>query len=534
MSLLVGQIALDRLNLPLQDWPSSNASRPFASLVAGIKAVSRISLDRLDIRDVRLINADAPLALVSRLTAQGFARGRMEALTIDRFAINAPAPTSVELATVAVSGFDVNALARVLDKQTYVPRPPERRWNAIAGSIGFASFTRTRPEETLKLGASIITGLQVRTFATDIVEALDAALSPMPAASGAAPLPSDAERYRQLGTELTDILRIDSVAMADLDYRATAGPLRSITCGSLTLTGLGFRALEAAAAMRCALAQPNNVLLGLAELSLRDLSLDRVMAPPVGSEPDLLPRLGEVVLRDGVVSAGGQDARLSMATVGLGAPVRGIPTQINAALDGLTVPNAMIADPGLRDALAGLGIASLKADLAVRAAWRETQDDFEIETVSLGLHDLGRLAISATLSQIPRSTFEKPDTAAATLTQAGVRRVKITYEDSSLAGRILAQVATANKQAPEEMRKVLTRTLPNLLAVIPDATARGKLTFALVGFVNAPSTLEISSAISTPVPLASLLGTARTAPKELPGLLKINAISGKRRVSNGD
>lgn len=532
ITLAVAQVQLERLGLPTQDWPTGNVQRPFASLVSGVKALSRVSLQRFGISDARLVPAKgdgAALAQVAALKAEGFARGRLETLAVDRVAVTGEAPTRFEMTQFAADGIDLAAFARVFDKQTYVPRPPERLWTALASKIGFQGLTRVSPTEAVKIGVTSVDGLQIRTFKSDIVEMLDTALS-LPGAQ-----PPDPEKSRAVAAELSDILRVDRASAADVSVETPAGQVRKASCGGLAVSGMELRGVDSAAASHCQVTPAAGATVGFAELTLRDLSLDRMLPMPgvAAADLDLVPRLGQLRLRDGAATIDGQTARVASIDVDLGAQVRGIPTAVDAKVAGLTVPQGLITHPGLRGSVAALGLDALKADIALRGAWRETLNDLEIEDVSVGLTDVGRLGIAATLSQIPRATFETPEAAAATLAQAGLRRIRITYDDASLADKMLAQIAVANKQPPEEMRKLLTRALPNLLAVIPDATARGKLVFALVSFINVPGTLEITSAISEPVPLAVVLEKARVAPKELPGLLKINAVARSKPAPRG-
>lgn len=532
LTLAVAQVQLERLGLPTQDWPTGDVRRPFASLVGGVKALSRVSLQRLGISDARLHPANGDGTVLAQLTvlrAEGFARGRLETLAVDRVAVNGEAPARFDMEQFAAAEIDLAAFARVFDKQTYVPRPPERLWTALAAKIGFQGLSRIGATEAVKIGVTSVDGLQMRTFKTDIVEMLDAALN-LPGAQR-----QDPEQSRVVAGELSDILRVDRASAADVSVETPAGPLRKLTCGGLAVSGLELRGVDSAAASHCQVTPATGATVGFAELTLRDLSIDRMLPMPgvAAADLDLVPRLGQFRLRDGAAVIDGQTISVAAVDVDLGAQVRGIPTAVDAKVTGLTVPQGLIGNPGLRSSVATLGLDALKADIALRGAWRETLDDLEIEDLSVGLADVGRLGVAATLSQIPRATFAAPGAAAGTLAQAGLRRIRVTYDDASLANKVLAQIALANKQPPEEMRKVLTRALPNLLTVIPDATARGKLVFALVSFINVPGTLEITSAITEPVPLAVVLEKARIAPKELPGLLKINAVARSKPVPGG-
>jgi hypothetical protein len=71
-----------------------------------------------------------------------------------------------------------------------------------------------------------------------------------------------------------------------------------------------------------------------------------------------------------------------------------------------------------------------------------------------------------------------------------------------------------------------------ILGAIPQPAVRNDFIFALVGFLNAPQSLEIVSTTPTPVPVAALAAALNSAPATIPGLLGLTAKS-IRKPANG-
>lgn len=519
-SLAIDSVVLQSLNLPTQGWPEANAEKPIASFVAGLKAVARVGVASAELANLRIqaTNAPAPILAIDQASARGIAGGRIEAFSLGALATLGQ-QTSID--SIASRNVDLTVLQRVFDSATYQPVPPDRVWAPLVSDFKLSRLQQRFNGGTLRVADATISDLQMRTFGSNVPQALEA-VSRNPTVA----LTPNAEG-RAVAAELTNMLLLGSLSVNALAVDMPAAPVRNVTCDAVTLSQVTLRAVKEAAARTCALAAAPQTVMRVAGVVVRDLSADRLIESSLSGPQDFAPTLGQLQLTDAVLTQGAATVALGKLNLSMDAAVRGIPTRIDFALERLDVPTASIADPNARAALTAMEIETATLGLNVKASWRETARELEIEQVSLGIEQLGRLSATATITEVPRSVFEAPDTVGKVVAGAGLRRFRVLYEDNSLAQRALTQVATANKQSAEDLRKALSRAVPNILAQIPDATARGKLTFALLSFINAPGSLELSSGINEPVPLATLQETARTAIPALPGLLKLNAVATK-------
>jgi hypothetical protein len=525
-ALALAALRLEGLDLPLQGWPSFDAAKPTASLVAAMKALGRVALARGEAGALTLTppGAPAPILALTSLTVRDIGRGRIEEFGLGRFTV-----PGFDLDGASLKAFDLAAVQRVLDTATYRPIPPERLWMPVAGSVALGALRQTGPGQVVQLAGATLTGLQIRTFASDVPAALDAN------AGNPAYFAANAQTGRAIGAELTDALLVDGLTLKGLSVAPAAPPVRRVGCDDISLTALTLRAVQTATARGCAVDAANDVALRVAELTLRDLSADRIVTAAVAdpASVDFAPTLGQLSLGGVALTQAGATVNLARLNLGMANPVRGIPTRLDLAVEKLDTPLGTVSDPNLRAALTSLGMQTVSVDIAAKLGWRETARELDVEQASITLAQYGRLSASATFTDVPRTAFENPATARDVAAASSLRRFKLTYDDNSLATRLLTLFAAANKQTPDDLRKAISRVVPNILASVPDTVARGKLTFALLSFINAPGALELSSGIVEPVPVAKLVDTARTGLPNLPGLLKLNATTGKSALDKG-
>lgn len=529
-AISLAEIKLDGLDLPTSDWPAFSPTRPIASLALALKAIGRVTLQRGESRDLRVTPTApgaTPVLALERILVSGIAGGRMTALQLGRIAAQGAGTDATTMESVMAAAIDIGAIARVFDASSYLPGAPERDWRSLLDDVAVTGFQRRLGEETTRFDRVAISGLKLRPFRSDVTAALDAS------AADPAYFSKNPDKARETGIAIADSVQLGTARIDGFALALPGGPMSRVACASIRASGVTPLRLSEAVAEACTFAGAAGQTVSVGEFALSDLSGERGLTA-VKNDPataELLPSLGAARLRDVVVRQGEAEVKVDLVNLALGAHVRGIPTRVAASVENLSVPLAAIPDPNVRAVMTQWGRNPAQFNLGVSAAWREATNEVEVDGLSLDLVHLGRFGASGVVTQIPRAAFEQPETALAQLNQAGVRRLKLTYDDASLADRVLGLAATANKQTPDDLRKALARVVPNILAQVPDTTIRGRLTFALLGFLNAPGSLEISSTVTDPVPLAKLMETVRTALPTLPVLLKLDARSSRPQPS---
>lgn len=529
-AISLAEIKLDGLDLPTSDWPAFSPTKPIASLASALKAIGRVTLQRGDSRDLRVTSTASgatPVLTLERILVSGIAGGRMTALQLGRIAAQGAGTDATTMEGATAASVDIGAIARLFDAASYLPGAPERDWRSLVDDVAVTGFQRRLGEETTRFDRVAISGLKLRPFRSDVTAALDAS------AMDPAYFSKNPDKARETGIAIADSVQLATARIDGFALAIPGGPMARVACASIRASGVTPLRLSEGVAEACTLSGAAGQTVSVGEFALTDLSGERGLTA-IKSDPatdELLPSLGAARLRNVVVQQGGAEVKVDLVNVALGAHVRGIPTRVAASVENLSVPLAAIPDPNVRAVIAQWGRDPVQFNFGVSATWREATNEVEVDGLSLDLMHLGRLGASGVVTQIPRAAFEQPETALAQLNQAGVRRLKLTYDDASLADRVLGLVATANKQNPDDLRKALARVVPSILAQVPDATIRGRLTFALLGFLNAPGTLEISSTVTAPVPLAKLMETVRTALPTLPVLLKLDARSSRPQPS---
>jgi hypothetical protein len=524
----LSSIKLEGFDLPTRDWPAAAAATPTASLVALFRAFGRVSLQHGAAADFKLTPPGLGVIAmaVDRLEVDGISQGRLDRASASRVQVNTGPDSGFDLSDVVAESVDTASLARVFDTATYRPVPPETLWTQVIARVALGAATQTSPTGAIKLSGASVEGLHIRPFRSDVPAKMDS-MAQVPT-----DLQNNSAEARALFSELTDILRLDRLSLNALSLRNSAAPFREVSCGSIAVDGASLRAIEAATASQCALDLRDGPAFDVAEVSLKGLSGERLIAS-LSIDPttaDVAPTLDHIKL-SGLVAKNAPHIRLGEVSLDMAAPIRGVPTRGSLSVSQFEMPAAEMGNPLLRGALQDLSLQVLAADISARFAWHDAAEDLDIEEIALKVAQVGRLSLSATIGAVPRKVFGDSATANSTIETATLRRIRLGFDNDTLAERVLAKLAEANKTSQEEMRKGLSRALPNILAGIPDATSRARLTFALLSFLNAPGFIEISSTILQPVPLSKVAETLRTVPASVPGLLKLDATAGKTRLA---
>jgi hypothetical protein len=226
----------------------------------------------------------------------------------------------------------------------------------------------------------------------------------------------------------------------------------------------------------------------------------------------LIPKLGTVSLAglsieapdEKVKNAAGKPETLKLGLKGLnfgfGPQLSGIPTGINVAVDGLSMPlYAREQRDGLKD-LADMGYKALDVSMAFDSAWNEATSEFSIGKLSVSGVDMGSVTLSGLLGNITKDVFTT-DAALAqvALLGASAKRLDVTVQDNGLFGRVLAREARAKRKSVDDLRREYgTVAAIGLPAILGPSEGAKAIAAAVSRFVAKPGTLSISAAARTP------------------------------------
>lgn len=263
-----------------------------------------------------------------------------------------------------------------------------------------------------------------------------------------------------------------------------------------------------------------------------DVAAAEVPVPELSTRQalDIVPTLGGIeiagltVTRTGEPSVGLASFRALFSNF-----VAPIPTNVAIDLAGLHVPAALVEDPDVRDTLARFGAMALDVDARLALTWDEGSGDYALDPFEVAVGHVGRYTSRVKLGNVPRSVFENPETAQAALPE-------ITFEGSSSAlsdapglTDYIASLAREAGVSPHDLIEGFAEQARDSLASQAGDVFANKAADAVRGFLSDPGgSIVVTAAPTTPVPLATLLGSAVMSPGAIVSLLNVTISVGRR------
>ncbi|MGO9740154.1 MAG: hypothetical protein ACLPN5_01265, partial [Roseiarcus sp.] len=514
--LALGDVSVPKLSLKLQD-----PQHPFGSILALLKDGFQTSWDSLSITGVKVPLGDSPNSMISvdGIAAANVRDGVLGKLELSGIALAAEsASTQMSFGRLTFANLALKSLTDALSAgPTGAPKPD---WIALVDSITLGSFDLRAPGRHIELPQAKITGVRVHPFPFDVAGYFDrAAVDPQFLAQH----PDDRRKFAE---SLLQAVKVDQVSVQSFSIDDAQSPAtQQLTCQDAEIGELD--PLNAGSAVLTDIHGRNGAL---------GLTIDRVDASDMRLLEVEPAKSGEIAPPRALYVGGGSLEGVQLGKSGAFIKLENfrfhsadhigiVPTALDGAVVGLTIPVEVIANPGMRGLLSGLGLPSLAIDADFRASWNEAEERITVSRASVAVQNIGQLEVEGSVSGVPKATLEHPETLASNLSSAAIERIRLLFEDKGFVARLLNAYAVANKSTPEQMRRALTANMPVILGAIPQPEVRNDLIFALVGFLNAPQTLEIVSTAPTPVPVAALAAAFSKAPATIPGLLGLTAKS---------
>lgn len=249
-----------------------------------------------------------------------------------------------------------------------------------------------------------------------------------------------------------------------------------------------------------------------------------VAAPPADGQPGR-GKFDSVTVSDIAVSETGKPP-VTIGSVGMEATdyVGDYPHAFSLSVENIVVDPAVADDGGqFAGQLKELGYEKVDANLFASGSWDQDAGTLTIEDLSLEGTDMGAIGLSAVLGGFTADVMTKlgqPNPPPELMNTITINEAHVTYEDSSLAGRLLDMQAKQMGASREDFVGQISAALPLMLSALQNPGFQDKLATAAGTFLKDPKNITISAVPEKPVTVMELMTTAQTAPQTLPDQLK--------------
>lgn len=200
------------------------------------------------------------------------------------------------------------------------------------------------------------------------------------------------------------------------------------------------------------------------------------------------------------------------------------PHSVSLDVENIVVDPAVADDGGQTAAqLKALGYDKLDISVYGSGAWDQDAGTLSLDELSIEGADAGAITLAGTLGGISADVMKmigQPNPSPELLGKITLSEATLTYEDNSLANRVLDMQAKQMGQPKDAFVGQITAALPLMLSALQNPAFQDKLATAATAFLKDPKNLQITVQPDQPVPLAGLMGAAQTAPQTLPDMLK--------------
>ncbi len=392
-------------------------------------------------------------------------------------------------------------------------------------------------------------GFKLRQPRQSFAEFLDRAL-----ANGADPPPGDPDGMRGLVSMLS-AYGVGRIGISGLDV-ATTGidrfHLGGFSLSDLSIDRLGEFAIDdfAAAIQDQGSIAVGHFALGNVAFPGADAMLKAILADQAGEDVDvngLIPKLGFVDIAH--VDAQAVDllprTTLDSLRVDLSDYIGPVPTTVSANLGSLVVPVSMLK-PSAQAVFAKLGYDQIDVSYRLKMNWQQADETVKVDDFNFNLKGAGALGLSMVLGGLPREAIENPEALQDVLPDLSLRTASITLQDDSIVGKGLDLLAEKMHAPPEKFRQQFADALPLMMslfvlndpqisALVRQSGLLAKLAPVVKAFIASPgSSITVSFAPPTPLPLPAIAQAAEEKPETLVDLLGLTVDTTGKLPTTGD
>lgn len=308
-----------------------------------------------------------------------------------------------------------------------------------------------------------------------------------------------------------------------------SGEIGGFTIEKLDAGGLGRLAFDGLS-IQSPLASGSLGKVELADVAFpeRQAFISAMMASVAGLEPDpqtilkAIPFIGRFTIGDLDFSSGLiGDIALGLFETRTGNYVEAIPTEISVELQGLSFPAALLQNPMLQGAATALGADPVEASGVVALNWDEATQRVTLDE-DVSITGVGRLAVNAAMSGIPRFVFADPNRVQEAIVTAAIDGFSARFEDEGVTQFALSTIAQQSGMPAAQYPAIISEQVGAQITMLTnDVALANSVSSAISSFLSSPQSLSIAANPSNPVPLAQVMGAAMTAPQAIPALLKL-------------
>jgi len=227
--------------------------------------------------------------------------------------------------------------------------------------------------------------------------------------------------------------------------------------------------------------------------------------------------LGMVALSQ---SAKGVPITIPNVTVDIGDVSDTAPTSVKINASGAKMPVGFITNPIGTAMISRMGYTEFTANVTVDASYDTAKNAIAINSLLVDAPNVGKLAISAKMSNTSVGSLANPNEAAEARAAARLDSLSVRFDDAGFVGKMLTMQAEIYGGSRDEVRDALVfGALPLVLNYVENAAFRQQFMDAASAFLTNPKNFTITAAPAMPVPLGEAIRTAVSTPLKLPDLL---------------
>ncbi len=212
------------------------------------------------------------------------------------------------------------------------------------------------------------------------------------------------------------------------------------------------------------------------------------------------------------------EVTVATATVESGNVVDNVAESSRGSVEDIALSPELVAAGGVDPK--SIGYDSFVFDVAWDSARDVAAKTMTINTFTVNFHHGGELSVDGVVGNLPDPRVLNDEGATTKASAAEVHRLRIRYDDDSLAGRVLNFLAAKQGLDRDAYVQQISAALPFLLASLNNPAFQNQVVKALIGFLRDPHSLTIDIQPDSPVSGAELLSLAKTSPGAIPDRLK--------------
>ncbi|MCP4314634.1 MAG: DUF2125 domain-containing protein [Hyphomicrobiales bacterium] len=214
-----------------------------------------------------------------------------------------------------------------------------------------------------------------------------------------------------------------------------------------------------------------------------------------------------------------------------------------ARADGLEIDLSDVKDAEAQQAINGMGYQYVGGDLVVDGFWSLPTGELTVSEYALTLNDVGRIDLKLSISgytldfvrgiqqlqeNMAKQANDEKAQQAMGLAMLGMMQqltfnsLSLRFDDASVTNKVLDMVAGQQGMSRDQMVQGLQGMLPFVLGQLQNPDFQTKVTEAVSLYLADPKNIEVIAQPDSPLPFATIAGSAMGAWQTLPDVLNVS------------